>query len=87
MNGNVIGFIGSKIFVLNNNILNTIDVSLTSIMTKYIEKKEYGKAFDITNLGSTSNDFKLLGIEALNAQEYNIAKKVFINFILIVKLP
>ena len=36
-------------------------------MMKYIEKKEYQKAFEVACLGITANDFKLLGMEALIA--------------------
>jgi hypothetical protein len=46
---------------------------------KYIEKKDFVKAYEIANLGITENDFKTLGIEALNNGNFEIAKRCFVR--------
>lgn len=46
-------------FVLDTstNSLNTIDISQTTSMLKYIEKKEFDKAYKVACLGATNSDF------------------------------
>jgi intraflagellar transport protein 122 len=46
-------------------------------MMKFIEKRDYRNAYQLSCLGASNNDFKVLGIEALNNQEFEIAMKCF----------
>ena len=43
--GNIIGFKGCKMFLLNDHELQTIDIQMTTNMQKYIEKKDYDNAY------------------------------------------
>lgn len=45
MSGSIVGFRGNKLFLQNNNSLQTIDVSQTSTMLKFIEKKDFTNAY------------------------------------------
>lgn len=66
-------------FVKDNNQLNAIDVSQTNTMTEYIKKKNYKQAYAIACLGITTQDFKILGMDAVQNQEFEIAKKCFLK--------
>ena len=76
MNGFVVGFKGSKLFVLHFLNMSTIDVPQTSSLLKYIEKKDFKMAYKLACLGITEQDFRLLGTEALQNADFEIAKKV-----------
>lgn len=60
--------------------MSTIDVPQTSSLLKYIEKKDFKMAYKLACLGITEQDFRLLGSEALQSGDFDIAKKVFDNF-------
>jgi intraflagellar transport protein 122 len=49
---------------------------MTSNIQKYIEKKDFVNAYKIANLANTEQDLKLLGVEALQAGEFELAKRV-----------
>lgn len=59
--------------------MSTIDVPQTSSLLKYIEKKDFKMAYKVACLGITDQDFRLLGIEALQNGDFEIAKKVIIT--------
>ena len=78
MNGFVVGFKGSKLFVLNHLMMSTIDVPQTNSLIKYIEKKDFKSAYKVACLGVTEQDFRYLGSEALINVDFDIANKVII---------
>lgn len=61
--------------------MSTIDVPQTSSLLKYIEKKDFKMAYKLACLGITDQDFRLLGLEALQSGDFEIAKKVHNIFI------
>ncbi|KAL4432520.1 hypothetical protein ABPG74_013374 [Tetrahymena malaccensis] len=75
--GQVVGFKANKLFVLNDSVMSTIDVSMTQTMIKYLERKEFQSAYDIALLGVTDQDFLYLGNEALIATQFAIARKCY----------
>ena len=77
--GFVVGFKGSKIFCLHTTSMNTIDVPQSSTFYRFLEKKDFKMAYQIASLGVTEQDWRALGIEALQAQEFNVAKKAFVR--------
>lgn len=79
MNGFVVGFKGSKLFVLNYLTMQTIDVPQTLSVVKYIERKDYITAYKVACSGSTDQDFKILGIEALKYGDFDTAMKCFVR--------
>ncbi|EGR29567.1 intraflagellar transport protein, putative [Ichthyophthirius multifiliis] len=79
MSGNVVGFKGNKLFVLNENVLSTIDISMTQTMLKYLEKKDFQQAYEVALLGVTDADLLHLGNEALIASQFMIAKKCYVK--------
>ncbi len=77
--GFVVGFKGSKIFCLNANAMNTIDVPQSSTFYRFLEKKDYAMAYKIACIGVTEQDWRALGIEALLAKNFFLAKKAFVR--------
>lgn len=65
MQGFVVGFKGCKLFLLHYFVMSTLDVPLTSSILKYIELKDFTSAYSLACLGATTQDFRLLGVEAL----------------------
>lgn len=53
MNGSVVGYKGSKLFIFNQNIMSTLDVSQTPTLLKFIEKKDFKNAYKVAIIGST----------------------------------
>lgn len=76
MQGFVVGFKGSKLFVLHQMNMSTIDVPQTTSLIKYVEKKDFASAYRVACLGITEQDFKYLGQEALQAGDFETALKV-----------
>ena len=75
--GYVVGFKGSKIFCLNDNNMNTIDVPQSSTFFRFLEKKDFAMAYRLACLGVTEQDWRALGVEALQQKNFRFAKKAF----------
>lgn len=75
--GYVVGFKGSKIFCLSDNNMNTIDVPQSSTFFRFLEKKDFEMAYKLACLGVTEQDWRALGVEALQAKDFMYAKKAF----------
>ena len=56
--------------------MSTIDVPQTTSLVKYIEKRDYASAYRVACLGITEQDFKFLGVESLQAGDFETATKV-----------
>ncbi len=66
MTGVIIGFKGTKIFLLQaSNTINVMDVSHSSSIMKYVEKKNFAEAYRVGCLGATAEEWAFLGFEAL----------------------
>jgi intraflagellar transport protein 122 len=77
--GEVVGFKGSKIFCLNDNAMNTIDVPQSSTFYRFLEKKDFAMAYKLACVGVTENDWRSLGIEAMLSKNFVMAKKAFVR--------
>ncbi|TMW65200.1 hypothetical protein Poli38472_009367 [Pythium oligandrum] len=79
MQGFVVGFTGSKVFCLNSLAVQTIDVPQSAPLYRYLEQNEFTKAYQVSCLGVTEADWRLLAWEALRAMNFDIARKAFIR--------
>ncbi|XP_014246043.1 intraflagellar transport protein 122 homolog [Cimex lectularius] len=77
--GFVVGFCSSKIFCFHQNVMSTIEVPLSAPMYQYLEKKLFTEVYDIACLGVTESDWKTLAHSALDALNFEIARKAFIR--------
>jgi hypothetical protein len=77
--GYCVGFKGSKIFVLNNLNMQTVDIPQTASMLRYLDLKDYQKAYAIACLGVTVGDWRTLALSALGGLSFDIARKAFIR--------
>jgi intraflagellar transport protein 122 len=72
-----VGFKGSKIFCLSDSAMNTIDVPQSSTFYRFLDKKDFAMAYKLACIGVTIQDWKALGIDALLAKNFIIARKAF----------
>jgi intraflagellar transport protein 122 len=77
MQGFVVGFKGSRIFCLHVYTMTTVDVPQTASLDRYIEKRDYEKAYEVACLGVTEGDWKRLAGESLESLSLEIALKSF----------
>jgi len=79
LNGIIVGFKNAKVFALQGTTMNTIDVPQSGTLAKFVEAKKFEKAYQIACLGVTEQDWKMLGFEALQNNQFDIARKAFIK--------
>lgn len=79
LQGFVVGFKGSKIFCLHFVAMNTIDVPQSASMHRYLERKDYARAYATACLGVTDADWRALALEALGAMQLDIARQAFVR--------
>lgn len=79
MPGVVVGFSGSRIFVLHEQQMQTVDVPQGASLYRYLEAKEYAMAYKVACLGVTDADWRLLATEAIRAMQFDIAREAFIR--------
>lgn len=77
ISGLAIGFNGQKIYCLNKNAMVGIDVPQGGNIAKLLEKEDYQSAYHLACLGATENDWKLLAMKSLRANQLTIAKNSF----------
>ena len=56
-----------------------MDISQSSTLVKFIEKKEFEMAYKLACLGVPENDLRFLGVEAFQQQNFEIAEKCFVK--------
>jgi intraflagellar transport protein 122 len=59
---NIIGFEGFQLFINKNDIITVMDISQSSTLVKYVEKKEFSMAYKLACLGVPDNDLRFLGM-------------------------
>jgi intraflagellar transport protein 122 len=64
------GFKGFQLFVIKEGQISLMDVSQSSTLVKFIEKKDFKMAYKLACLGVTDNDTRMLGIEALQNNDF-----------------
>lgn len=57
----VIGFEGFQVFVNKNGCISVLDISQSSTLVKYVEKKEFQMAYKLACMGVPENDLRFLG--------------------------
>lgn len=75
--GFVVGFTGSKIFVLHSISMQTVDVPQSAAMARYMEERAWAAAYRVACLGVTAEDWAALGAESLRALAVDTAKSCF----------
>ena len=77
MSGEIVGFTGSKIKLVNDNNINIVDLPLVSFIAHYQNQKDFKLAYKIACLGIADQDMKALGIAALKQRQFTTARKAF----------
>lgn len=78
MNGVIVGFRGSKVFLLQSqSVVNVLDISHSSTIMKYCERKEFANSYKVACLGATREEWTYLGFEALLSFDFFTALSCF----------
>lgn len=78
MNGVIIGFRGTKVFVLQSgNSVNVLDISHSTSIMQYSEKKNFPDSFKVACLGATNQEWLYLGFESLLNFDFVVAVNSF----------
>ena len=78
MNGAIVGYNGTKVFLLQGyNNVNILDTSQSTSIMRFSEKKEFQKAYKLATLGATKEEWLFLGFEALVNLDLKIALNCF----------
>jgi len=78
MNGVIVGFRGTKVYLLQamNNI-NILDISHSNSIMKYCEDKNYKESYSVASLGATNQEWMFIGFESLLNFELTVAINSF----------
>ena len=78
MNGVIVGYVSTKVFLLQgHNNVNILDTSQSISIIRYAEKKEFDKAYKLAMLGSTKEELLFLGFESLTHFDLETALNCF----------
>ncbi|KAH7444793.1 hypothetical protein KP509_02G092100 [Ceratopteris richardii] len=75
--GYVVGFQGSKLFCLQDQAMQALDLPLSWSMKHYIDSGDFDNAYQVACLGVTEADWRYLGLESIKAHFWNIAHGCF----------
>jgi intraflagellar transport protein 122 len=78
MNGVIVGFRGTKVYLLQamNNI-NVLDISHSSSIMKYSDTKNFEESYKVACMGATKQEWLYLGFESLLDFKLNVAISCF----------
>lgn len=78
MSGVIVGFRGTKVFMLQTgNNVSILDISNSQSIMKYAEKKEFKESYKVACLGATNQEWIYLGFESLLNFDFQIAANCF----------
>ena len=78
MNGLIVGFRGSKVFLLQSqSVVNVLDISHSTTIMRYCDKKDFGNSYKVACLGATREEWTHLGFEALLNFDFVVALNCF----------
>ncbi|KAJ0183743.1 hypothetical protein K1T71_000166 [Dendrolimus kikuchii] len=75
--GSVVGFQGGRVFCLQANSMQTINVPLSHAVHQYVQHKMFSEAYSVACLGVTALDWERLGMAALEELSFEAARKAF----------
>lgn len=78
MNGVIVGFRGTKVYLLQamNNI-NILDISHSNSIMKYCEDKNFKESYVVASLGATTQEWLYIGFESLLNFDLTVAINSF----------
>ena len=79
LSGFVVGFVSSKIFCLHYQTMETIDVPQSESMKRYLEIGDFKRAYQVACLGVSEDDWRHLGMQALQANQIETARNAFVR--------
>jgi len=61
------------------HLMMTMDIPQGASLAKFIENRDFESAYKVACMGITEQDFKYLGLEALQAGDFDVASKCFLR--------
>ncbi|CAH2103760.1 unnamed protein product [Euphydryas editha] len=77
LTGSVVGFQGGRVFCLQANSMQTVNVPLSHAVHQYVQQKLFNEAYAVACLGVTALDWERLGTAALEELSFEVARKAF----------
>lgn len=77
MSVQVLAFIGSRIFYLQNRKICSIEITQSISMYQFIERKQFKKAYEVACLNVTDYDWEQLAHSSLEELELDLSRKCF----------
>ena len=78
MSGVIIGFRGTKVFILQSyNNVNVLDISNSQSIMRYVERKQMDEAYKVACLGATNQEWTFLGVESMLNFNFVVAANCF----------
>ena len=78
MSGVIIGFRGTKVFILQSyNNVNVLDISNSQSIMRYTERKQMDEAYKVACLGATTQEWIFLGVESMLNFNFAVAANCF----------
>ena len=78
MSGVIIGFRGTKVFILQSyNNVNVLDISNSQSIMRYVERKQMDEAYKVACLGATNQEWTFLGVESMLNFNFSVAANCF----------
>lgn len=78
MSGVIIGFRGTKVFILQSyNNVNVLDISNSQSIMRYVERKQMDEAYKVACLGATNQEWTFLGVESMLNFNFTVAANCF----------
>uniref|UniRef100_A0A914HDV0 Intraflagellar transport protein 122 homolog n=1 Tax=Globodera rostochiensis TaxID=31243 RepID=A0A914HDV0_GLORO len=89
--GFVVGFMGKSVYIITALIgascssssppmhskMQSLEIPVTSQLLQFLDNNMFKEAYELASLGVTEHDWKLLGSEALEHMEFEVARKAF----------
>ncbi|XP_024523366.1 intraflagellar transport protein 122 homolog isoform X2 [Selaginella moellendorffii] len=79
LQGNVVGFQGSRMFSLQNFTMQTVEVPQSTSMRQYLRTGDYQNAYRVACMGVTEMDWRELALEAMKGQDWKVARAGFMR--------
>ncbi|GET93166.1 hypothetical protein, conserved [Leishmania tarentolae] len=75
--GIVVGFKANHVFNLHYSNMMVLDVPHAHALYKYVEMRDFDRAYEVACLGVADADWKMLGLHAMSQLRLDIARKAF----------
>ncbi|KAJ1445177.1 hypothetical protein M885DRAFT_550763 [Pelagophyceae sp. CCMP2097] len=77
--GQVVGFVGAKLFVVNGGGVEVVDLPQSAALTQLVEARQFREAYKIACLGVTAADWRRLADAAAKSLDFETARASYMR--------